>query len=120
MATSRASIFEEPEIDISGFSPKSAPDSAAPKAEKVREVSEAAQFRSREPGPPLPKIGLQKREQRRHRTGRNVQFNVKASQETINAFYAISDRQGWVLGETMEHALAALERELSKTTPSRA
>ena len=50
--------------------------------------------------------------QRRHRTGRNVQFNVKASQETVDAFYAISDAKGWVLGETLEHALAALKREL--------
>jgi hypothetical protein len=37
---------------------------------------------------------------------------VKASQETLDAFYAITDRQGWVLGETLEHALAALQREL--------
>jgi hypothetical protein len=109
MATTRASIFEEPEFDITGFAPKAAPDAAAPHADKVREVSEAAQFRSREPAPAPPP----KREQRRHRTGRNVQFNVKASQATVDAFYAISDRQGWVLGETLEHALAALERELA-------
>jgi hypothetical protein len=48
-----------------------------------------------------------------HRTGRNVQFNVKASQEAIDAFYRISDAQNWVLGETLERALAALERELA-------
>ena len=47
-----------------------------------------------------------------HRTGRNVQFNMKATQETINAFYAVCDRTGWVLGETLERAIAALEREL--------
>ena len=41
-----------------------------------------------------------------------MQFNVKASQETVDAFYAISDSKGWVLGETLEHALAALKREL--------
>jgi hypothetical protein len=55
-----------------------------------------------------------KRVPRRHRTGRNVQFNLKASQETVDAFYAISDSQGWVLGETLEHALAALQRELGQ------
>jgi len=115
MSRQRASIFEEPDIDISAFVPKPAPDAAAPKAEEVREVSEAAQFRSREPNPPAPKpTSPPKRAPRRHRTGRNVQFNVKASQETIDSFYAISDRQGWVLGETMEYALAALERELAK------
>jgi hypothetical protein len=55
-----------------------------------------------------------KRVPRRHRTGRNVQFNVKASRETVDAFYAISDTNGWVLGETLEHALAALQRELGQ------
>ncbi len=114
MAGPRASIFEEPDLDVSGFAPKPARDLAAPRPEEVREVSEAAHFRSREPtaappaSPPPPR-----REQRRHRTGRNVQFNVKASQETVDAFYAISDAQHWVLGETLEHALAALERELA-------
>jgi hypothetical protein len=53
-----------------------------------------------------------KRTPRRYRTGRNVQFNMKASQEAVDAFYAISDKQGWVLGETLEHAVAALRREL--------
>jgi hypothetical protein len=38
---------------------------------------------------------------------------MKVSQETVDTFYAISDRNGWVLGETLEHALAALERELT-------
>ena len=41
-----------------------------------------------------------------------MQFNVKASQDTVDAFYAISDRCGWVLGETLEKALAALQREM--------
>jgi hypothetical protein len=113
MATTRASIFEEPEIDVSGFAPKPAPDVAAPRAEEVREVSEAAKFRSREPAAVQKPSSPPKRDQRRYRTGRNVQFNVKASQETVDAFYDISDRQGWVLGETLEHALGALKRELA-------
>ena len=117
MATPRASIFEEPDIDISGFAPRSAPDTAAPGPEQVREVSEAAKFLSREPKTARSeKKPTTKRELRRYRTGRNVQFNVKAAQATVDAFYAISDRQGWVLGETLEHALAALERELSTPT----
>jgi hypothetical protein len=114
MAGPRASIFEDADdLDVSGFAPKAAPDKAAPRAEEVREVSEAAKFRSREPQAAPAKPPAAKREQRRYRTGRNVQFNVKASQETVDAFYAISDRQGWVLGETLEHALAALERQLA-------
>ena len=109
----RASIFEEDaDIDVSGFAPKPAPDPEAPHAEQIREVSEKAKFRSREPKVLPEKQVTTKREQRRYRTGRNVQFNLKASQETVDGFYAIADRQGWVLGETLEHALAALKREL--------
>ena len=50
---------------------------------------------------------------RRYRTGRNVQFNVKALKATVDAFYAVSESQGWVLGYTLERAIEALERELS-------
>ena len=108
MSSARASIFDTDDLDISGFAPKAGPDASAPAAEQVRAIAEAAHFHSRESLPtPAPK-----RVQRRHRTGRNVQFNVKASQETVDAFYAISDAKGWVLGETLEHALAALKREL--------
>ncbi len=82
----------------------------APPADKVKAVAEEARFHSREPKPTV--SAESKRVPRRHRTGRNIQFNVKASQETLDAFYAITDRQGWVLGETLEHALAALQREL--------
>jgi hypothetical protein len=78
----------------------------------VRAVAAAANFHSREAAPQL--SATAKREPRRHRTGRNVQFNVKASKETVDAFYAISDRQGWVLGETLEHALQALRRTLEQ------
>lgn len=42
-------------------------------------------------------------------TGRNVQINIKAKQETVDRLMAIADRRGWVLGEVLEHALAALE-----------
>ena len=107
MTGQRASIFEDDDLGLGAFKPKQAPDTAAPPADQVRAVAEAAQFRSREQAP-VP----QKRAPRRHRTGRNVQFNVKAAQETVDAFYRISDAKGWVLGETLEHALAALQREL--------
>jgi hypothetical protein len=32
--------------------------------------------------------------------------------QTVEALYATADRQGWFVGETLEHALAALQREL--------
>ena len=116
----RASIFDEEDdqadIDITGFAPKPPATPAGPSPEKVRAVSEAANFRSREARTPLPPAPQkQKREPRRYRTGRNVQFNCKASQESIDSFYAIAEKQNWVLGYTLERALAALARELETT-----
>jgi hypothetical protein len=49
---------------------------------------------------------------RRRRTGRSVQVNIKATQETIDRLVAISNRRGWVFGETLEHALDAQEQSL--------
>jgi hypothetical protein len=112
MNKTRASAFDDADLDVSGFAPKPQPQSVVPPAEKVRAVAEAANFRSREPQ--QRKATPIKREPRRYRTGRNVQFNVKASQVTVDAFYEISDQQKWVLGETLERALAALQRELGE------
>src|SRR5262245_41747353 len=102
----RASIFgPETDFDVGGFTPQKPKPAAA--AEKVRQVSERASFRSREPEP-----SRQKREPRRYRTGRNVQVNIKADAEVIAAFYHIADTQEWVLGETLERAVEALKREI--------
>lgn len=122
MSSERASIFDQgPEIDISGFGPRPA-TKPAPELEQVKAISEAASFVSREPVAPSPKAApaarasreAQKepiaREPRRHRTGRNIQLNIKARAETIDRFYAIADRRGWVLGEAFERAIEALER----------
>ena len=116
MAEERASIFGGDDVDISAFKPKQAlPPAASP--EQVREVAEGVRFRSREPqAPPVPQA--QRREPRRHRTGRNVQLNIKARAEAVDAFYALADRQNWVLGEAFERAIEALQRELSQGKPS--
>jgi hypothetical protein len=112
MPKERASFFQDTqEIDISGFSPKSQEESRAPAPEKVKAVARAANFPSRESSPP-PAKPAKTRTARVHRTGRNVQFNVKALQDTVDTFYAITDKQGWVLGETLDRAVAALQREL--------
>jgi hypothetical protein len=111
MSGKRASVFEaEPELDISGFVPEQAVTRKA-RPEQVRAISEAANFQSREA--PREILGSPKREPRRYRTGRNIQLNIKARAEVIDAFYAIADRKGWVLGETFERAVAALEQELA-------
>jgi len=113
MTATRAGIFDaEDDLDVSGFVPKPA-ERAAVKPEQVRAVSEAAQFRSREPRPVAAPATSTKREPRRYRTGRNTQLNIKARTEAIEAFYAIADQQGWVLGETFERAIDALKRDLA-------
>jgi hypothetical protein len=110
MSTERASVFDHgPDIDISGFKPRTAAKPAA-QPEQVKAISETANFVSREPIRTPPQPATIKREPRRHRTGRNIQLNIKARAETIDRFYAIADRNGWVLGETFERAIAALER----------
>jgi len=113
----RAGVFDgAAEFDVDGFAPKTpkAGKGEAAPPEVIRAVSEASSFRSREPFTPKSKIPA-KREPRRHRTGRNVQLNLKACAEVVEAFYAIADSQKWVLGETLERAVAALQRELDRS-----
>jgi hypothetical protein len=109
----RANIFgDSDDLDISSFQPKSAsePLPQVPAA-KIREVSEGASFRSREPdAAPPSEIPTIMRRQRRYTTGRNQQLNIKASPETVERFSALADKLGLSLAETLEHALVALEK----------
>lgn len=105
MARNRAPVFEQPDLDVSDFAPKLTQDGV--RLEQVRAVAEPASFRSREVTSPLPP----RREPRRHRTGRNVQLNIKVRQEDADAFYAIADENGWVLGETFQLAVQALKEK---------
>ena len=79
--------------------------SAGPDAVRL---AEAVGFRSREPKSET-KPASTPEQTRRRRTGRNVQFNIKARAETIEAFTRIADAKGWGFGETLEHAVALLE-----------
>jgi hypothetical protein len=109
-ASERASIFAAGEdgLDISGFAPKSGLESKSEvPAEIVRAIAEASRFPSREAKP-----AAMRRPPRIHRTGRTMQFNARTTPQTVEALYAIADRQGWLVGETLERALAALQREL--------
>jgi hypothetical protein len=114
MAKNRASIFDSDELDVSEFAPRIASDPNAVPVEQVRAIAEASQFPSREVKkcPLAVSPPAAKRQPRRHRTGRTVQFNCRTTQGTVDGMYAIADQQGWLVGETLEHALAALQREL--------
>lgn len=104
MTGSPASIFDDIDED-------DAPPVPRPDPEQVRALSEAASFRSREGAtPPNP---TPKRKPWRYRTGRNVQFNARAKQSTVDDFHAIAERLDRPIGEVLERALAALKRELA-------
>jgi hypothetical protein len=76
-----------------------------PKAE-TKKAATAAGFKSREASPESTGQGGLPR---RRRTGRNMQFNLKARPETIEAFCRVADENGWGLGETLEYAVTLLE-----------
>lgn len=82
-------------------------DKVHPPKEAVASLAEASGFRSREPKT-APPAG-QGAPQRRRRTGRNAQFNIKADPTVIERFTLLADQQGWVFGEAFEHAVALLE-----------
>lgn len=118
MSGKRAGLFEEGP-DVSDFKPK-----PPARPEQVKAIAEQAGFRSRDPlaqdrpaettGQPEPSTTAQpaKREQRRHRTGRNQQLNLKVRAQDAETFYAIADAQGWVLGEAFARAITALAQKL--------
>jgi hypothetical protein len=97
---------------VSVFAPKADHELNAVPVELVRGIAEASRFPSREAKASSP--AAVRRPPRIHRTGRTMQFNARTTPETVEALYAIADRQGWLVGETLEHALAALQRELAE------
>lgn len=103
MANERADLgFGQALGDLEEFAPRPKP---SPKAD-AEQAARAAGFRSREAGA---RPGAQRT--RRRRTGRNAQFNLKVKPETIEEFTKIADDNGWGLGETLERAVALLQRE---------
>lgn len=115
MATTRPDLGFNTELDR--FDPAEwQPDASSPQVRKNRapltvKAAEAVGFQSREAAPG----GQPRKQQRRRRTGRNAQFNLKVKPETIDAFCEIADRQGWGLGETLEQAVALLNSAYPKT-----
>lgn len=115
----RASIFGDQaadRLDLSDFAPRPGRTSTSPDRATVRRESEAAGFVSRQatavqPATATPEaVGGPTPPLRRRRTGRNIQLNLKVDRETADRLYRLADRHGWVLGETLEHALEALEK----------
>jgi hypothetical protein len=103
----RASIFEKPTLDISGFVPRT-DDAHRPQPAQLDELTRGSKFRSREGVEPEPT----RIQQRRRRTGRNVQFNIRATQQVIDDFKALSEQMDWPDGLTLERALQALREKM--------
>ena len=108
----RASIFEKPKpkVDVSGFAPRAEAE-ARPRPEDLEELTRGSKFRSREgtkpgtrPGPPTTPPNRP-----------DVEFNIRATQQVIDEFKALSEEMDWPDGLTLEKALAALKREMGKS-----
>lgn len=103
----RASIFDD-DLDLSAFDTRAKPANR-PDKDALRAVAEAKGFPSREA---LEIVAPEPTLQRRYRTGRNRQLNLKVTDEALRRFYALADAQGLVLGQVFEQAVMALEDKL--------
>jgi len=121
MTQERLSVFgDADDLDLSAFKPERKTGKLKPPREKVRAVSEAAKFPSREgrapaaepESPPVVSEPARRKQQRYHRTGRTAPMNCRVLPASLEKLYAIVDQHGWLVGETVERAIDALEREL--------
>jgi hypothetical protein len=124
MSGTRPSIFKEDDLELGSFAPKVEAVTPAVRAETVREVAEQSGFHSRSPRKverrvespaPTPRPSLKK-------SGRTVLLNARITQHAHDRFHAIVEAErvryesGEImhrptLGEIVERALGALERE---------
>lgn len=95
--------------DLTDFEQSKAKPKTTSQAGKavIDQVAAENNFLSRPAVQPAEKPGP--RQQRRHRTGRNQQINVKATAETVAQFNRLADELDMPLGEVLERALQALE-----------
>jgi hypothetical protein len=110
----RANPFANLADDLPAFTPK--PRREKPVTEEtIARIADDNNFVSRQPSktPKEPR-----RKPRIYRTGRNQQFNAKATPETIGKFYKLANERNVPLGELLRLALDALERAGASPKPS--
>jgi hypothetical protein len=118
MSGSRPSIFDD-NIDLSGFTPKVGTDPGAVPSETSRRIAEEGGFPSRAPVLRPPAAVRQPSP----KTGRTVLLNARITQRAHDRFHEIVAAEharyeaGEImhrvtLGEIVERALQALEREM--------
>jgi hypothetical protein len=88
------------------FAPKTKKDKPV-EEDVIERLAQENKFPSRQASKPP---NVVRRKPRIHRTGRNQQFNAKATPETIQRFYKLADEKKVPLGELLRLALDALER----------
>lgn len=96
-----ANLAEPPVFTVKAKTEKSVP------AETIERLAEENNFPSRQAARAPKEL---RRKRRVYTTGRNRQFNIKATDQTIDRFYRIADERDVALCELLEQALDALER----------
>ncbi|MGH7097083.1 MAG: hypothetical protein ACREE4_05405 [Stellaceae bacterium] len=113
MAQDHGDIFKDSDLNLDRFKPRAAPAADRPTPQDLRGIAERTKFISREPKeagtPPVPLLRRGNR-----RTGRTVTVTLKTTPDHSNRFYAIAEARDWLVGETFEHALQALEEKLAR------
>lgn len=126
MSGTRPSIFNDEtggDLDLSGFAPKGGAEKPVVPPETVRRISEEGGFPSRaaKPHVPAPPLGRPTAA----KTGRTVLLNARITPRAHDRFHEIVERERLryeagelmhraTLGEIVERALAALEREIGQ------
>jgi hypothetical protein len=99
---------------VNPFADLTEPPAFTPKPKKEKPVAEETIERiAKEHNFPSRQAKVQntpRRKPRVYRTGRNQQFNAKATPETIEKFYELANERNVPLGELLRLALDALER----------
>jgi hypothetical protein len=101
--STRVNPFDD--LSSPAFTTKPKPEKPVEK-EIIERIAEENNFPSRQ-GPKPPREPRRKR--RVYTTGRNRQFNIKATAATVDRFYRMADERSLPLCELLEHALDALE-----------
>jgi hypothetical protein len=120
MSGSRPSIFDD-NIDLTGFEPKAGPEPGAVPSQTSRRIAEEGGFPSRAPVLRPPAAARPSSP----KTGRTVLLNARITQQAHDRFheivaaeqarYATGEIMHRVtLGEIVERALQALDREMLK------